>query len=65
MTTIEPNVSPTALYEAKATCEALGITPSTLSRYYRSGYIKADVRRVNGRRVYKGSEIIKLWRIVY
>lgn len=65
MTTHEPQVNPAALYESKAACEALGISRQTLARYARTGMIKARVRASNNRRVFKGCDIIRLWRYVY
>lgn len=44
---------------------ALQISPTTLHRYTEQGLIKARVRKANGRRVWKGADLINLWRFIY
>ena len=65
MTSTKPQVAMDGLYESKQTCEALGISRSCLAKYARSGMIAFSTRRLNGRRVFKGADVIKLWHYVY
>lgn len=65
MTTTRPNVKPEALYQLGEAATLLGIGQSTLHRYTERGLCKASIRRSNGRRVWKGAELLKLWNIVY
>lgn len=65
MIATEPRVTPTGLYEAKAAAEALGISRQTLHSYTRQGLLAASIRKTNGRRVWRGSELIRIWRIIY
>ena len=58
----EPEVSPTARYELKDASEALGIHKSTLLNWTKKGHIKAGVRKVNGRKVWLGSELVRCWK---
>ncbi len=58
----EPNVRPTDRYELRDASAALGIHKSTLLNWTKQGYIKAGIRKVNGRRCWLGSEIIRCWR---
>lgn len=59
----EPKVADNGRYTATETCKALGIHRDTLTRYRKSGRIKATYRKIDGRRVYTGSEIKKIWRM--
>ena len=65
MTSTEPKVKADGWYNRKEASEALGIAPSTLHSYTEQGFIKAGARRCSTRRYWKGSEILKLWRIIY
>lgn len=65
MITTEPRVNPDGLYESRQACAALAIAASTLNKYTALGYCKASTRRCNGRRIWKGSELIRLWRFIY
>lgn len=61
MTTTRPDINPEGLYELKDAAAALAISRSTLHRMTERGDIKARVRRVNGHRIWKGSDLIRLW----
>ena len=65
MTTTRPQIDPNGLYESAAACKALGVSRQYLSSKARSGQIAYKVRRSNGRRIYKGSDLMKLWLWVY
>lgn len=65
MITTEPKVDPNGLYQMGDAAKALQIAPSTLHRYTEAGLVKPRVRRSNGRRVWKGIDLITLWRIIY
>ena len=59
VTSVQPNISPTARYTISETCELLGIHRNTLRSYVNAGYIKT-IQKVNGKR-FKGSEILRFW----
>lgn len=65
MITTRPEVKPDALYQQGEAAAALGIAPSTLHRYTADGLVKSAVRRTNGRRVWEGADLLKLWYFVY
>lgn len=65
MTATRPLVEPDGYYQLKEASLALAINPSTLHRYTQQGLCKASVRRANGRRIWKGSELLKLWNYIY
>lgn len=56
-----PSVTPSGRYSVTQTCAALGIHRGTLQRYTERGAIRAHFRRVDGRKVYEGRDIIRLW----
>ena len=62
ITPIEPKVNETGRYSVSEACEALGIHRNSLSSYTNSGIIKCGFRKMNGRKFYLGSEIMKFWR---
>ena len=55
-----PRVNAPSLYSVIETCSLLEIHRNSLTNYTRAGLIKC-VTRPNGRRYYKGSEIVKFW----
>ncbi len=61
MTATRPSVALDGRYTVTQTCAALGIHRATLLRYTKRGAIRAAFRRVDGRKVYVGKDIIKLW----
>jgi len=65
MTSREPHINPSDLYQLKEAAAILGVAQSTLHRYEKEGICKASIRRTNGRRVWKGSELIRCWRTIY
>lgn len=62
ITSIEPNVTEKGRYSAMQTSAALGIHRNTLRIYTEQGMIKCGFRRINGRKFYTGSEILRFWR---
>lgn len=65
MITSKPDITPDGYYQMNAAAQALQISRTSLHRYTEKGIIKASVRRVNGRRIWKGSELLKLWYYIY
>ena len=65
MTTTQPQVEPSGLYKSGQVCEALEIGSSTLWRYRKAGRIKAVHRPGSAESLYKGQDVIDLWKIVY
>ena len=56
-----PSVTLDGRYTVMQTCAVLGIHRGTLARYTERGAIKAHYRRADGRKVYEGRDIIRLW----
>lgn len=65
MTNTQPNVHPDNYYSRNEAAQALHVDTKTLDRYTDSGAIKCFVRKCNNRRVWKGSDIINCWRLMY
>jgi len=58
----EPQLNLTGRYNIEETCAFLGIHRHTLRRYTNRGKIRCGYHRVNGRKFYLGSEILRFWR---
>jgi predicted site-specific integrase-resolvase len=65
MTATQPHVEPSGLYKSGQVCKALGIGSSTLWRYRQAGRIQAVHRPGSAENLYKGQDVINLWKIVY
>lgn len=65
MTTIEPNVVPSGIYNQAQTAEALGVCRHTVARYEKAGHLLFKVRKVGGRKVTTGAQILKCWKSTY
>lgn len=63
MTTTMPQVNDSDLFPVMRACEVLKICRNSLYKYERQGLIDSSVRP-DGRKVYPGSEIKKLFSIV-
>ncbi|MCR5071180.1 MAG: helix-turn-helix domain-containing protein [Bacteroidales bacterium] len=63
--TLPTNINPDGIYKSGQVCEALGIGSSTLWRYRRDGRIKAVHRPGSGENLYRGRDVINLWKFVY
>lgn len=61
ITPTRPSVALDGRYTVMQTCAVLGIHRGTLARYTEQGHIKPHFRRVDGRKVYVGRDIIRLW----
>ena len=61
ITATRPSVALDGRYTVMQTCAALGIHRGTLQRYTERGIIKPVFRRVDGKKVYIGKDIIGLW----
>ena len=59
VTSVQPDICPTARYTISETCSLLGIHRNTLRSYVNAGYIKT-IQKVHGKR-FKGSEILRFW----
>ena len=64
MNPFEPQVAPQGRYDINRACAEIGISRSTLDRYRRAGRIHPGYHKANMRPFYKGSEIIRLWRMI-
>lgn len=56
------DIAESGRYPIGKAADALGISRNTLRSYADRGIIRAGVSRINGRLVFKGSELIRLWR---
>jgi len=69
MTTTEPKVNPTALYELKDVADALQVSKSKVMRAMnstdRDRSLPFKIRKSNGHRVVAGQAIINYWRLTY
>lgn len=61
MIEVKPDVEPLGFYTQQQAAKALGVCRHTIKRYETEGIMKFFVRKANGRKVTKGSEIIKIW----
>lgn len=57
----QPQVNKDARYSVSETCALLGIHRHTLRAWTEQGIIKSIVRRSNGRRAYRGIDILACW----
>ena len=62
MTTNTPKVKPDDKYELRETAQLLGVHATTVLRWTRIGLLRCSIRRINGRRVWTGKEILSFWR---
>lgn len=62
MTEIEPAINTNGKYGLSEAAEMLGVSPATINRWTAAGMMHAGRRRVNGRRFWTGSEILRAWR---
>ena len=65
MVSTQPAADPAGLYKSGEACKLLGIGSSTLHRYRVAGRIKSVHRPHSSENLYRGRDIINLWRIVY
>ena len=61
----QPHVSPKAKYNMTQASAALGIDRSTLRRYVRNGKARTVVNKCNGRHMFYGHELIRIWGTEY
>jgi DNA-binding transcriptional MerR regulator len=61
ITPTRPSVPLDGRYTVMQTWAALGIHRGTLQRYTERGIIRPVYRRADGRKVYMGRDIIRLW----
>lgn len=61
MIKVKPSVNPQGRYQISDTAGALEVHISTVDRWTRAGIMKCGIRRTNGRRVWTGEEIIRVW----
>ena len=56
-----PQVDAKGLYTAAQAAQALGVSKRTVYRWESEGRLRLYVRKGTGRRVYKGSDLLRLW----
>jgi len=61
MTTVQPEVTPTARYSIKQTEEKLKISRRTVYRYIKAKTLKVSYLKVNKKPYVTGQEITKVW----
>ena len=64
MKATEPDVANGGKYTTMQTVRALGVCKETLRRYTEFGFIRCYVNEITQRKVYKGSEIKRCWRMM-
>lgn len=62
ITTEEPKVTLTGMYNVMQAAQALGIHRNTLSKYTECGFIKCHFRRNTKQKFYLGADIMRFWR---
>ena len=62
ITATEPRCMDEGRYTTMQTCAILGIHRKNLARYVEGGGITPRIRKAEGRKVYRGVDIKKLWR---
>lgn len=65
MTRERPAVRADGLYTQADAARLLGVDRHTVARYARDGHLRFRVRRCDGRKVFKGAEIIRCWQSMY
>lgn len=65
MTATQPEVTATGRYSIADTATKLGVSRRTVERYIELKKLKAQVRKVNGKRYVTGTEILKVWNQTY
>lgn len=61
MNATQPQVNKDARYSIAETCTLLGIHRHTLRAWTEDGKIKSITRKSNGRKAYKGIDILSCW----
>lgn len=56
-----PNVRIDSLYELRDVAGVLEVDKSTIIRWTRLGIMACTIRKSNGRRVWTGAEILRMW----
>lgn len=59
MVAVLPHIEPDGLYSPKETWQILGISKSALYDYDSRGLLEHEIRRSNGKRVYRGRAIMR------
>lgn len=62
MVASEPKINPDAKYELRQVAKILDVHISTIDRWTRLGLMHCTIRKTNHRRVWTGTEIIRVWR---
>ena len=61
----EPQIDSAAIFELRDAARIIGVNPSTITRWTVRGLLTCRIRKVNGRRVWRGSELLRVWRMLY
>lgn len=56
-----PDIDPKGLYTPTKAAEALGVAARTIYRWEAAGKLRPRLRKSTGRRVYQGSDLLRLW----
>ena len=57
----KPQVDLLGKYELREAAESLDVHKSTIDRWTRLGIMACTIRKSNGRRVWTGAEILRMW----
>ena len=58
----EPAVVKTARYELREAAKILQVSASSISKWTAAGLMRAQRKRLNGRRCWTGEELLRAWR---
>ena len=61
MTHTLPKISPAGLYSQTEAAALLKVHTDSIRRYAKAGTLPFKIRKVNGRPMYKGSDLIKIF----
>lgn len=64
MVTEEPKIISNAHYGLVEAAKHLGVHPTTLVRWTKSGLVRAERNAINGRRFWTGKELARIWKSV-
>ena len=56
-----PDIPKKAKFSVKETAKILNVSKTSLYRYIKDGFIKANVRMFNNRIYFTGGEIMRFW----
>lgn len=62
MVSVAPEVQLTGKYSSAETAKLLGVHRNSIINYTRAGLLKYGIRKSNGRKFFRGVDILYFWR---